>query len=86
MKNQMTIAKEAATKLNKVYGEEIFSIKYGSDQQSASILNDKYRYEGNDVDITFDDDGITGTVTSQTVVFHSVEDLINEIDQLFINE
>ena len=84
--DQIKIAREAIEKLNTLYKEEIFGLKYGSDEQSASILNEKYRYEGNDVDITFDDDGITGTVTSSTVKFASINELLQEIDQLFINE
>jgi hypothetical protein len=86
MKNQIQIAEAAAEKLNALYKEEIFSLRYGSTEQSAAIINDKYRYEGNDVDITFDEDGITGTVTSSTVKFSSVDELLEEIDQLFINE
>lgn len=83
MKNQITIAERVVQKLNIVCGEEIFSTKYGSSEVSATIINELYRYEGNDVDITFDEDGITGTVTGLTLSFESEDDLIENIDQLF---
>lgn len=86
MENKIQIAEAAAEKLNALYKEEIFSVKYGSTEECATIMNNMYRYEGNDVDVTFDEDGITGTVTSSTVKFTDVNDLLENIDQLFINE
>ena len=83
MKNQIAIAENLAQKLNEIYGENIFSVKYGGSELSATIMNDLYRYEGNDVDITFDEDGINGTVTGSTICFESDNDLIENIGQLF---
>jgi len=86
MKNQLEIANTAITKLNSLYNENIFALKYGSEEDYATVINDKYRYEGNDVDITFSEDGIVGTATGSTVNFSSIEDMLENIDQLFINE
>ncbi len=82
----LQLAQQVADMLNKQYEESIFSIAYGSDETCATIVNDKYRYEGNDVNISFDSDGIVGTVTGSTVQFSSTQDVLDNIDQLFINE
>ena len=81
--NQIALAKNLAQKLNDIYGENIFSVKYGSSELSATIINDLYRREGTDVDITFDEDGIIGSVTGLTMYCESEDDLIENIDQLF---
>lgn len=86
MKNQLEIANTAITRLNSLYNENIFALKYGSDKYCATIINEKYRHEGNDVDITFSEDGVVGTATGSTVNFSSTEDLLENIDQLFIND
>lgn len=86
MKNQLEIANSAIAKLNSLYNENIFALKYGSEQDCATVINENYRYEGNDVDITFSEDGIVGTATGSTVSFSSIEDLLENIDQLFIND
>lgn len=79
-------ANAAIRKLNELYGESIFSLKSTSNQNCAVVINEEYRYEGNDVDITFSDDGIVGCITGSTVQFASIEDLVQNIDKLFINE
>ncbi len=79
------IANEIVEKLNELYEEKIFKIKDHCEEYS-SIINDKYRYEGNDVDLMVDEDGIMGTITGSTVNFSSIEDVLENIDQLFIND
>lgn len=86
MTNQLAVASQAIEKLNALYNEHIFALKYGSNQECATVINEEYRYEGNDVDITFSEEGIIGTATGSTVNFTSIEDLLQNIDQLFIND
>lgn len=87
MKNQLALAQEAVELLNENYNEQIFSVRHDSTELEAVVMNDLYRYEGNDVDITFDERGITGTATGiATVSFKSLEQLTTEIDQLFLND
>jgi len=80
------VATEAAKRLNELYEDSIFSVRADSLLHSATIQNNKHRYEGNDVDITFDKNGITGTITSQTINFVDIDDLVKKIYLLFINE
>ena len=82
----LEIANKSVAELNSLYNENIFALKYGSGQDYATVINEKYRYEGNDVDITFSEDSITGTITGSTVNFSSIEGLLENIDQLFIND
>lgn len=83
IKNNLNLANESVGKLNHLYKEPIFCVKYGSNRESATIINDKYRYEGNDVDIVFDSDGIEGSITSKSIKFDDIDDLIDNIGQLF---
>lgn len=78
------IAQEIVEKLNAKYGEKIFELDF-SCEHHAEIINTKYRWEGNDVNINIDEDGITGSATSLSCNFTSVDDVLENIDSLFIN-
>lgn len=86
MKNQLTIAKIVVELLNILYEEEIFAIRPNSDSDEAVIINQKYRYEGNDLDISFSKEGIFCTITGAMVDFADVPELIYCIDELFDRE
>lgn len=72
-------------RLNKEYREQIFSLRC-FDGEEAVITNGLYRYEDNDVDIYITSEEIHGTVSGHRVDFCSEDNVLADIDMLFINE
>lgn len=89
VESSLHLANEIVKELNKLYKDEIFVIEYYNDEtDEVTIINDSYRYEGNDLHIRVESYGtITVTVTSiSEQTFYSVDDLLHAIDSIFINE
>jgi hypothetical protein len=87
MKNtSYSTATMIAEELNKKFNENIFTVISNENDDEARIINEQYHYEGNDVDIIINEDGIHGTCTGHTEQFTSVQDVIDNIDSIFINE
>lgn len=67
--------------LNEILGDQVFT-----ERDENCLYNDKNRYEGNDIDIHYDNDEFTITVTGSTVKEKSKYDVVKQVIDLYSPE